>query len=194
MDANVRNQNDLHHSQEETSSPIRINSFEKTFQGLNSCLDELTVLYRNISELLKVEKKFLISSGVDEILKVNSEKEQILKKIAGVEGLRLGFAGSLARELKLTTPTPRLLEIADALKGTAEERQLKKHYDVISKLIEQVQELNQENETLAMAALKNIGGALENIKDTLTGKKTYHKSGQYKSGPEKSGNFISKEA
>ncbi len=170
------------------------NSFEKTFQGLQSCLIELSELYSKILTLLKEEKKHLISSNIEDILNSNSEKEQLLKKIAGVEGLRLGFAASLARDLNIVNPTPRLMEIADALKGSSEERTLRSHYHILSELMVQVQDLNQENETLAHAALRNIGGAMENIKDTLTGKKTYHKTGQYKAGPEKSGNFISKEA
>lgn len=170
-------------------------TIEKTFQGLESCLSELCDLYTKVIALLEVEKKNLISGSTEEIFKTNSEKESLLKKIGGVEGLRLGFAASLARSLGLVgNSQPRLLELASALKGQPHELVLRDWYQKISDVMTKVQELNSENEVLAMAALRNVGGALDNIKDSLSGKKTYRRSGQFKSGPEQSGNFISKEA
>jgi flagellar biosynthesis/type III secretory pathway chaperone len=169
-------------------------SIQKIFQGLESCLGELCDSYKKIISVLEVEKKHLISGSTDEMFLANIEKESLLKKISGIEGLRLGFAASLARSLGLPDSTPKLLDLANALKGQPEELVLRDWYQRISEVIQKVQELNSENEVLVVAALRSVGGALDNIKDSLAGKKTYRRSGQFKSGPEQSGNFISKEA
>ena len=169
-------------------------SIDKIFQGLESCLKELCDLYGKVVSLLEVEKKYLIAGNTDEIFQANREKENLLKKISGIEGLRVGFTASLARSLGLADSAPKLLDLAAALKGQPHELILRDWYQEIYQVLGKVQELNSENEVLVTAALKNVGGALDNIRETLSGKKTYRRSGQFKSGPEQSGNFISKEA
>ena len=184
MDANLTNE----------KNKIEPKGIDKIFQGLESCLSELCDLYGKVISLLEVEKKHLVGGSTDDIFLAHSEKESLLKKISGIEGLRLGFTASLARSLGLAEATPRLLDLAHALKGQPQELILRDWYQRISQVIQKVQELNSENEVLVTAALRNLGGALDNIKETLAGKKTYRRSGQFKSGPEQSGNFISKEA
>jgi hypothetical protein len=39
-----------------------------------------------------------------------------------------------------------------------------------------------------------LNGTMNDIKESLSGSKTYEKKGQYKTGPEHTGNFVSKEA
>lgn len=169
------------------------------FRGLTSSLDELVLMYKSLLEVMDAEKNLLIDADTEGLIANNTKKEILLKKISGVEGLRIGFVGSISRELGMSNPTPRLLEIAEAYKMQAkgrspEEATLKRYYENISELLDQVRDKNQANENLALSALKTVGGVLENIKETLSGKKTYQKKGQYKMGPEKSGNFVSKEA
>ena len=61
-------------------------------------------------------------------------------------------------------------------------------------LIKRITDINKENEEYASSALATVNGALGNIKDSLSGKKTYGGKGQVKQGPQVSGNFVSKEA
>ena len=96
--------------------------------------------------------------------------------------------------IKLESAAPRLLEIAEVLKGTKESDQLRQYQNTLALLFERLKNQNLQNETFAKSALKTVNGALDEVKETLSGKKTYQKGGQYKAGPEQAGNFVSKEA
>jgi flagellar biosynthesis/type III secretory pathway chaperone len=164
-------------------------SFEKLIQNL----DDLVGLYRQLLDLARKEKQFLIEANSDRILEINSQKEIVLQKVKLADTLRFKHAKELCAKIGADSENPRLLEIAQRLHGPKGD-QLHNFHSTLELVIKRIIEINRDNEELAQKALNTLHGTMDNIKETLTGKKTYEKKGTYKAGPESSGNFVSKEA
>lgn len=166
---------------------------DRAYEKLILNLDDLVGLYRQLLDLARKEKQFLIDANSDRIIEVNTQKEIVLQKVKLADTLRFKHAKELCEKIKADAENPRLLEIAQKLQGPRGD-QLRNFHSTLELVIKRIIEINRDNEALAQKALNTLHGTMDNIKETLTGKKTYEKKGTYKSGPENSGNFVSKEA
>lgn len=162
-------------------------------QRLIQTLEELTKLYRQLLDLVRKEKDLLIGAQLEELTNSNTQKETLIQKVRLADALRMKCAEEYGAVLGLKTETPRLLELAQKAGGPDGER-LRTLHGTLDLLIRRLAELNRENESYTRSALKTLNGAMNDIKDTLSGKKTYERKGHYKRGPEQTGNFVSKEA
>ena len=144
-------------------------------------------------DLARKEKQFLIEANTDRLVECNSQKDIVLQKIKIADTLRFKHAKELCEKIGADSENPRLLEIAQRLHGPKGD-QLHNFHSTLELVIKRIIELNRENEQLARKAINTLNGTMDNIKETLSGKKTYEKKGTYRSGPENSGNFVSKEA
>ena len=166
---------------------------DRSYQRLLTNLEELTTLYRQLLDLVRKEKQLLIDADMEKLQENNETKENLLFKIKSADGLRARYASELAALVKTDHDQPRLLDIAKNVGGPEGER-LRIIHAALDMLIKRLSTLNRENEVVAQSALKNLGGALNNIKDTLSGKQTYGAKAQVQRGPEIAGHFVSKEA
>lgn len=166
---------------------------DRSFQRLVANLEDLTKLYRQLLDLVRKEKQLLVEANMDKLQENNQLKEDLLFKIKSLDGLRFRYASDLAALVGADSEAPRLLEIAKNLGGPEADR-LRVIHAALDLLINRLSGINKDNEEVAQSALKNLGGALNNIKDSLSGKKTYGGKGQVQRGPEQSGHFVSKEA
>jgi hypothetical protein len=173
-------------------SDISHNAKDRSFQRLVANLEDLTKLYRQLLDLVRKEKVLLVEANMEKLQENNQLKEDLLFKIKSLDGLRFRYAAELAALVGADSEAPRLLEIAKNL-GGAEADRLRVIHAALDLLIKRLSGINKDNEEVAQSALKNLGGALNNIKDTLSGKKTYGGKGQVQRGPEQSGHFVSKE-
>ena len=71
--------------------------------------------------------------------------------------------------------------------------QLQQKHAVLELLVKRMIENNKQNEQLAKSAMKNVGGALGVIKDSLQEKTTYERQGGVKVGASSSGNLVRRE-
>lgn len=165
---------------------------DRSYDKLIQNLDDLVGLYRQLLDLARKEKQSLIEAHSDRIIEINAQKEIVLQKIKLTDTLRFKHAKELCEKVKADTENPRLLELAQKLHGPRGD-QLHNFHSTLELVIKRIIEINRDNEELAQKALNTLHGTMDNIKDTLTGKKTYEKKGTYRSGPESSGNFVSKE-
>jgi flagellar biosynthesis/type III secretory pathway chaperone len=163
------------------------------YNNLKIHLDEMVTFYRSLLDLIRLEKQLLISSDIEKLNLTNRDKEILLNKIKSADQVREKLASELANKIGLTTKPPRLLDLAKKHTGIFAD-QLRQIHSTLSLLIERVMEFNRENEKYALSALKSLNSALNEIKSTISGKKTYARKGQMEEGPHKSGNFVSKEA
>lgn len=168
-------------------------SQEKAYQKLSTNLEDLIKNYRSLLDLVRKEKDLLISAEIEKLIESNKNKEALLYRLKGLDSGRERYAQEFAHLLGADVKSPRLLEIAQKVGGPTGDK-LRNIHSTLDILIKRVSELNKENETYAQSALQNLNGAVGNIKETLSGKKTYEKKGKMAYGPEKSGNFVSKEA
>jgi len=163
------------------------------YDKLSETLDEMTKIYRQLLELVRKEKSILIQVNLSEIENLTVQKEEMIQKLKIAEMLREKYAQNLGVELGLSSTAPRLSELAQRLPGEAADR-LRQVQSALEMVITRIQELNRENENYVQSALKTLNGALGNIKETLSGKATYERKGQYKTGPDTAGHFVRREA
>lgn len=166
---------------------------ERAFSKLAGNLEDLVKLYRSLLELVRNEKEILISADREKLEESTQAKEQILMKLKIVDTLRAKHASEMALMIGANAEAPRLLEIAQKVGGNYGDK-LRGLHAALEVLVKRITGINKENESYAQSALQTLNGAMNNIKDTLSGKKTYEKKGQLKQGPHQAGNFVSKEA
>lgn len=154
---------------------------DRPLQKLLHNLDELVLLYRQLLTVVRQEKEFYLSQG-SELQELNLQKDQLLQKIRMADTLRQKHAQELAGVVQADIDNPRLLELAQKLPVEFGDR-LRHLHSTLDIVIRRLLELNRENEAHAKSALQNLNGAMSNIKETLSGKKTYEKKGQIKIWP-----------
>lgn len=165
---------------------------ESAFRKLVTNLDEMTKSYRSLLDLVRKEKDFLLQSEMEKLRDNNGQKELTLAKLKVLDSARERYAKELAHLVGGDVEHPRLLEIAQRMNDKGGD-QLRSIHATLEILVRRATEINRENERYAQSALKSLDGAMGNIKETLVGKPTYQRQGTMAAGPEKSGNFVSKE-
>lgn len=163
------------------------------YTKLTETLAEMTKIYRHLLEIVRKEKEILIQVNLPEIENTSKLKEELVAKLRVADMLREKYAQNLGAELGMDSSAPRLLELAQKME-MKEGDHLRQIHSALEFVVSRIQEMNKENEAYAQSALKTLNGALGNIKETLSGKKTYERKGQYKTGPDTAGHFVSKEA
>lgn len=167
---------------------------DRAFHKLEANLEELTKIYRSLLDIVRKEKENLLKADVKALEEGNILKEEILFRLRAQDSLRARYAMELANLVGADTESPRLLELAQKMSGTPAADRLRTQHAALDILIKRITDINKENEEYANTALSTVNGALNNIKDSLSGKKTYGGKGQVKQGPQVAGNFVSKEA
>ena len=166
---------------------------QRAFEKLVNNLEDLTKQYRTLLDCVRKEKELLIEADIPNLNENNILKEQILMRIRSLDGLRVNYATELAGIVGADIAHPRLLEIAQRL-GGAEADRLRTIHSTLELITNRLVQLNKENAEYAENGIKVVGSAMDNLKETLMGQKSYQKKGGYKTGPDKAGHFVSKEA
>ncbi len=167
-------------------------SQESAYNRLVQNLEDLTKNYRQLLEVLRKEKEFLIAADVENLSENNKSKEALLYKIRSLDAARERYAKEATHLFGGDVEQPRLLELARRV-GNSEGEKLRGLHSALDILMQRLISLNKENEQYAQSALNVVNGAMGNIKETLSPKKTYERKGQMAKGAaEQSGNFVSK--
>ncbi len=164
----------------------------KATERLIHNLEELIGVYRHMLESVRKEKELLISANHEALDQNNHHKDDLILKMRLADVLRVKHAEELCELLGLDKSQARLLVIAQHLMGSQADM-LRNQHATLELLISHLTEINKENQKYAESALGLVNGAIENIKETVSGKSTYEKKGHYKAGPHLAGNFVSKE-
>jgi flagellar biosynthesis/type III secretory pathway chaperone len=172
---------------------LREQRTDTAFQKLVTNLDDMTKSYRTLLEVVRKEKELLVASQVEQLQDNNSQKEALLHKVRALDVARERYAKDLGGLVGCENPQPRLLEIAQKMAGQKRADDLRNLHSTLEILVRRSQAINTENEAYVQAAIQQIDGALDNVKDTLAGKKVYQKGGKLSYGPEKAGNFVRKQ-
>jgi hypothetical protein len=170
-----------------------VNSESKPTEKLVSNLEDLTKQYRGLLDLVRRERDLLITAQITDLEENNRAKENLLYKIKALDVARERYAKEAAAEVGADVAAPRLLEIARHLIGPDSDR-LRTMHSTLEKIMERLAILNKENATYTQSALNLIGGAMGEVKSTLSGKKTYGQKGNVQPGADKAGHLVSKEA
>ncbi|MFN7263034.1 MAG: flagellar protein FlgN [Pseudobdellovibrionaceae bacterium] len=156
-------------------------------------LEDLIKQYRLLLDVVRKEKDLLIAADIEKLNENNQSKEALIYKIRSLDAARERYAKEVAQAIGADVNAPRLLELARKCQG-AEGDRLRNLHSTLEMLLGRIASLNKENEEYANSALRTIHGALNEVKETLGGKKTYGQQGKMTTGPDRAGNFVSKEA
>ena len=146
------------------------------YSDLFDCLENLVKVYRSLLDVVRREKDILVASKLDELNENNKTKDAMLVRIRSLEHQRLKHASDLARSVGADVEQPRLLDIANFADSRWSDR-LRNLHSVLDLLIRRVADVNKQNEELVQAALNNITGAMDAIRDGLKPKPTYARQG-----------------
>lgn len=178
-----------------TKEPAKLDAVvERAYQKLEANLEDLTKVYRSLLDTVRKEKEILIAAETEALEQNNILKEELLFKLRAQDSLRSRYAMDLATLLNADVENPRLLELAQKLGHHPAADRLRTQHAALDMLIKRITEINKDNETYTQSALKTLNGALDNLRETISGKRTYERKGQYKTGTQVAGNFVSKEA
>lgn len=165
---------------------------DKMVNKLIAHLEELTKNYRSLLEVVRKEKECLLSADIEVLNECNKQKDLVLYRLRQIDNHRDRTARELANMIGADAQHPRLLELAQKLGGESGEK-LRVIHSTLDLLIKRISELNKENEQYAQSALQHLNGAIEEVKDSLSGKGGYAKQGKVVRGPEVTGNLVRKE-
>ena len=166
---------------------------QKAYEKLVQSLEDITKNYRLLLDCVRKEKDLLIQNDIEKLNENNQLKEDFILKLKSQDSLRSTFAIELAAALGANQSEPRLLELAQKMGGIEGDR-LRTIHSALELLTKRLIELNRENAIYAESALKTVNSAMQNIRETLSGPKTYAKKGNYQQGFDQSGHLVSKEA
>ena len=166
---------------------------EQQYMDLLDGLDNLVKVYRSLLEVVRREKEILVSTKLDELQENNKSKDAMILRIRSLENQRLKCARDLAQAVGGDVENPRLIEIANKSAPQWQDR-LRNMHSVLELLVRRVSEVNKQNEELVQAALNNINGAMDSIRDGLKPKSTYARQGQMAQTKAEGGNLVRKEA
>lgn len=164
----------------------------RLYNELVDCLENLVKVYRSLLDVVRREKEILVASKLDELNENNKSKDAMLIRIRSLENQRLKHAADLAKAVGADTEAPRLLDIANHCEAKWQDR-LRNLHSVLDLLVRRVADVNKQNEELVQAALNNITGAMEAIRDGLKPKSTYGPKGHLASPKTDMPALVSKE-
>lgn len=166
---------------------------EQLYTDLSDCLDNLVKVYRALLDVVRREKDILVSAKLEDLNENNKSKDAMLVRIRSLENHRMKCARDLAQAIGADVENPRLLDIATHAKGEWQDR-LRNMHSVLELLVRRVSEVNKQNEELVQAALSNITGAMDSIRETLKPKPVYGNKGQMADQKTESPRLVSREA
>lgn len=166
---------------------------EALFNELTTCLENLVKVYRSLLDVVRREKEILVASKLDELNENNKAKDAMLVRIRSLENQRMKCARDLAQAVGADMEQPRLLDIANHCQLEWADR-LRNLHSVLDLLVRRVAEVNKQNEALVQAALNNITGAMDAIRDGLKPKPVYGPKGNIAAPNTAAPTLVSKEA
>lgn len=166
---------------------------QRYFEKLVNNLEAMIKQYRLLLDCVRKEKELLIKSDIEKLNESNALKELILTEVKSLEPVRIIYAKELAQVIGTNSTEPRLLEMAQKIGGDEGDK-LRTIHSTLELLTKRVVEINKDNAIYAESALGTVSSAMNNIKESLMGRKTYQKKGNYQPGYDKSGHLVSKEA
>lgn len=155
---------------------------EHLYTDLNDNLENLVKVYRSLLDVVRKEKDILVASKLEELAENNKAKDTILVRVRSLENTRMKCARDLAQALGADVENPRLLDISTYADSKWQD-QLRNMHSVLELLVRRVSEVNKANEELVQAALSNITGAMNEIRNGINPKNTYARPGQAAQAP-----------
>ncbi len=168
-------------------------TIDQAYSHLIESVEFEVTLYRTMLDIVRREHEILVASKMDDLIENNQAKDALVSKIRSNDRIREKRVKEISVLLQIKSEPVRLLEIASHLNQVQGDR-LRSIHTTLDLLVKRIREHNEKNEALIQSALRTIQGALENLKTSLEGQKTYQSEGNVDKAPITTGRFVSREA
>ncbi len=156
-------------------------------------LEDQFKFYTELQMIILAEGEELVGANLEKINELNRSKQALLFRLRKLEDVRLRIVKEVAAALEHKSSVMSISEISRLVDEPFKGQLLELQKNLL-RLIEQLKIQNAENTMVTEAALKNLNGAINEIKDTLAGRPTYQRKGSINRGPEKAGHLVRREA
>jgi flagellar biosynthesis/type III secretory pathway chaperone len=153
-----------------------------TIKELLTTIDEETVCYEALNQLLSDEKAAISFSKKERLEEISGVKESLVLKLRQYEKSRRPLVDRLAGVLghkNLPVTVSQLASLIDAPNGEA----LMVRADRLRSIIDVVKKKNQQNQVLIQQHLDLIGSSLKLLTQHMVGNSVYQKAGTFESFP-----------
>lgn len=146
-------------------------------QRLNDCLDRQIHRYGELLDLFIAERGALLTSDLEALNAIITEKEKLLQNIRREELERQRVGDDIAGQLELD---PEDLSITRLSRRVAEPQasQILKRGSLLQKLIEEIQTESERNRSLCLQALQFVNGSIKMLSTLAYPNRLYHPSGR----------------
>jgi len=168
-----------------------------SFDSLETVLKRLISLHRNLLDLVREERLFLLSANISELKEITLSKELLLSEISKIEKTRILVVDELIEELKISHQESNpitLLQLSEHL-NEAQSKTIRTLHTTLKLLIEQIRETGKQN----MEFIQKSLGVFDEIKrdiDRLTSKHRgdlYGKTGSLQKSTGQNGKLFSRQ-
>jgi flagellar biosynthesis/type III secretory pathway chaperone len=134
-------------------------------------------IYRSLLLILQQEKEAVVFSKLRELDKSSKEKENHLLKIRILEEQRIKFLEKIADSLEYPSPQLTLNNLIQIIAEPYATR-LRNAYNIISALVQAIQEVNNSNKALILHSLDLVRGSLALFNNLICPTAVYFRSGK----------------
>ena len=161
-------------------------------EKLISLLNEESSFYRTLLAFLHEERKAIVHSQLEKLIKCTKEKENLILKIRVLEEQRINYLENLGDELEAPVQTLSLTDLAQIV-NEPYATQLTGCATRLNALIQSIQEINQSHRALVSQSLDLIRGSLTLLNDLISHNAIYYQTGKVRAS-EKGEIVLSKSA
>lgn len=169
-----------------------MSSKNELYIKLETNLNAIVKVYRHLLNIVRQEKEILIAADLEKLNENNHAKEVTLLKAKELEQTRLKIVKELAAAEGLDPEKTKLMDFARHFGGERGDKLMQVH-SVLDLLLKRVRQFNEQNELLVNAALENITGGMQNIRDSISDKKNYKKGGKLQDSSTEAGQLVRRE-
>lgn len=168
------------------------NRIEISIQSLTNILLNVKNIYLDLIKVLHLEKGLLLEPIPDKIALNNQVKDVLIQQLEKLETERIDVCHDLGVVFKIPDSPPRLDALIKHL-NDSQSNNLIQIRNELNQLFDEVVMLNRDNQIYAESGLKALTGAVDHLKESISGQKTYERKGYFKDAAQ-AGHLVSKEA
>ncbi len=154
-------------------------TLEDLLENLSESLDKMINTYRDILHTAQEKKEHIISGDIDKLESIIYQERNLAERVLLAEEKRRYVLHSINQTLGNNTEAIKLSDLIEQIKEPYKSK-LKEQYDVIIKVISEVEAINKVNTSLTKYSLEYINNLIRSICSESLNDSTYQLSGKLK--------------
>lgn len=146
--------------------------------ALVAILNEETVLYEKMADILRQEKAAALASQLDGLHAARIEKERLISIISQLERRRLSVVRAIHRDGDDAQRPVSVMHLVSRLDPPSA-RRLSRSREMLLATLKRVDDMNTENASLMAHSVKWVTGAMRLLDHLFNPQTVYHRSGRF---------------